>query len=149
MTEIIKTDSKNKDFQSLVVHLDEELRIRDGDDHAFYSQFNKSNAIHHVLVAYINTEAVACGALKKYNDDTMEVKRMFVLEKHRGKGIASHILQDLESWALDLKYKKLILETGINQPEAIALYKKKNYAVIDNYGQYAGVDTSLCFEKIL
>ena len=77
----------------------------------------------------------------------MEVKRMYVPLEKRGKGIASIVLQELEKWAKELGYQKCILETGIKQPEAISLYKKNNYAIIPNYGQYAGVKDSVCFEK--
>ena len=79
----------------------------------------------------------------------MEVKRMFVPQEQRGKGIASRILKELESWAAELGYKKCILETGEKQPEAIALYKKNNYVVIKNYGQYVDVESSVCFEKMI
>lgn len=72
---------------------------------------------------------------------------MFTSAEARGRGIASRILDELESWALELGYSKCILETGFKQPEAIALYQKNGYSRIDNYGQYAGVETSLCFEK--
>lgn len=72
---------------------------------------------------------------------------MFTLPIGRGKGIASLILAELETWAVELGYSTCILETGFNQPEAIALYQKNGYNRIDNYGQYAGVETSLCFEK--
>jgi len=79
----------------------------------------------------------------------MEVKRMFVPLEKRGKGIASIVLKELENWARELGYKTCILETGIKQPEAITLYKKNNYALIKNYGQYAEVESSACFEKQL
>jgi GNAT superfamily N-acetyltransferase len=64
-------------------------------------------------------------------------------------GIASKILTNLENWAEELSYKKCILETGKKQPEAIALYLKNDYTVIPNYGHYASVENSLCFEKKL
>lgn len=79
----------------------------------------------------------------------MEVKRMFVSPDQRGKGIASIVLVELEKWAAELKYNKCILETGIRQPEAISLYKKNNYKLIENYGQYINVTSSVCFEKEL
>ena len=74
---------------------------------------------------------------------------MYVPPDKRGKGIASLILKELESWAKELDYAKCILETGEKQPEAISLYKKNNYLVIQNYGQYADVISSVCFEKAL
>jgi len=79
----------------------------------------------------------------------MEVKRMYVLPQHRGKGLATRILTGLESWAKELSYQKCILETGKRQPEAIALYTKNGYIVIPNYGQYKGIENSVCFEKVL
>lgn len=144
-----RTNSENPDFRELVVMLDKDLAIRDGDEHAFFAQYNKIASINHVVVAYENDVALACGAIKEYNSDTMEVKRMFVLPEHRGKGIGSIILKELEDWTKELQYKKCILETGIKQPEAIQLYKKNKYSVIKNYGQYAEVESSVCFEKNL
>lgn len=86
---------------------------------------------------------------KKYDDDTMEVKRMYTLDDYRGKGIATKVLAELEKWANELSFKKCILETGKKQPEAIRLYQKNGYKIIPNYGQYAQVENSLCFEKNL
>ena len=149
MIQLIRTDSNNPHFQLLVLDLDLELKVRDGEDHAFYAQYNKTDSIKFVVVAYENSVPVGCGALKEYDSDTMEVKRMYVQLEYRGKGIASFVLKDLEKWATKLGYKKCILETGENQPEAIRLYTKNNYNLIPNYGQYAGVDASKCFEKYL
>lgn len=149
MIHLLRTDSSNPDFQKLVTLLDADLKIRDGEDHAFYSQYNKIQAIKHAVVAYQDDEPVGCGAIKEYEPGTMEVKRMYVSEDKRGSGIASAVLKELEIWAAKLGYSKCILETGINQPEAIALYKKNNYSIIPNYGQYTGIENSICFEKIL
>ncbi len=144
-----RTNSDDPDFQALVKELDKDLAIRDGEEHSFFAQFNKITAIKHVVLAFENGEAVGCGAMKEYNADTMEVKRMFVPLEKRGKGIASGILKELEHWAKELGYNTCILETGLKQPEAIALYKKNNYRLIQNYGQYADVESSVCFEKQL
>ena len=149
MIQIKRTNSNHPHFQILVLDLDLELKVRDGDDHAFYAQYNKSDSIKYVVVAYENSDPVGCGAIKEWDAETMEVKRMFVPLKNRGKGIASFVLMELEQWANELGYKKCILETGENQPEAIQLYTKNNYIRIPNYGQYAGVEASKCFEKNL
>lgn len=149
MIQLIRTNSENIDFQKLVHLLDADLAIRDGDEHAFYAQFNKIDTIKYAVVAYENEVAIGCGAIKKYTDDTMEIKRMYVPVDQRGKGIATLILQALEKWTAELSYKKCILETGIKQPEAIALYLKNDYKIIPNYGQYANVENSVCFEKIV
>ncbi len=147
MTTLLHTDSSNPDFVALVRLLDAELAVRDGDDHDFYHQFNKIDHIRHVVLVYENNRPVACGAFKEFAPDTVEIKRMYTLPEARGKGIAIRILAELETWAAELSYKKCVLETGINQPEAIALYRKCAWRQIPNYGQYAGVETSLCFEK--
>jgi len=149
MIEIIKTNSKNFDFIELVKQLDSELAIKDGEDHAFYHQFNGIDNLNHVVVAYKNNEPIGCGAIKPFNSKSMEVKRMFVPGTFRGLGIATKILNHLEVWALELGYGTCVLETGKKQIEAIALYKKCNYKIIPNYGQYKGIENSICFEKIL
>ena len=145
--ELTRTNSTNKDFISLVRLLDADLVIRDGDDHPFYAQYNKLDSIKYVIVAYENGEAVGCGAIKEFEPGVMEVKRMYTAVPARKKGIASMILAELEKWAAELGYHKCILETGINQTEAIGLYPRNGYHRIENYGQYAGVEKSLCFEK--
>lgn len=149
MLHFLKTHSDNPDFLKLVRELDKDLAIKDGEDHAFYAQFNKVDKIRYVMVVYDQDQAVACGAIKEYDAETMEIKRMFTDPDHRGRGIASQLLKNLEAWASELGFKKCILETGEKQIDAIALYHKNNYRVIPNYGQYAGVDKSICFEKML
>ena len=149
MINCIRTASNNQDFQNLVKELDKDLSIRDGEERSFYAQFNKIDLIKHAIVAYENETPIACGAIKEYSPDIMEVKRMYVSENKRGQGFASTILKELENWAAELNYKKCILETGKKQPEAIALYQKSNYLIISNYSQYKNVENSVCFEKIL
>ncbi len=147
MIKITRTDSTNLDFIELVKHLDADLAERDGKDHSFFAQFNKIDKIKHVIVAYEEDQPMGCGAIKEYAPNIMEVKRMYTLPQSRGKGIASKVLIELEKWAAELAYEKCILETGKKQPEAIGLYKKNGYRLIPNYGQYAEVESSVCFEK--
>ena len=149
MIKIIRTDSKNVDFANLVKLLDNDLAKRDGAEHSFYAKYNKIDMIKHTIVAYDGEWPVGCGAIKQFSPDAMEVKRMFTLPESRGKGIATKILTELEVWATELSYEKCLLETGKRQPEAIVLYTKNGYKRIANYGQYAGVENSLCFEKNL
>ena len=149
MTTLIRTDSDNEDFKKLVKVLDSELKISDGDEHEFYDQFNKIDTIKHAVIVYENEIPIACGAIKQFDSTSMEVKRMFTLSEYRGKGIASLILKDLENWSAELSFEKCILETGLKQPEAIALYHKNGYKIIANYGQYAGIENSKCFQKTL
>lgn len=149
MLTLIKTNSSNADFIKLVKELDAYLAEVDGDDHAFYDQFNKIQSLKHVVVAYANDVASGCGAMKEITPGVMEIKRMYTSPTQRGKGIAKAILKKLEKQAKEIGMRKAVLETGIRQHEAIALYHRQGYSPIENYGQYAGVETSLCFEKIL
>jgi putative acetyltransferase len=149
MINITRTDSDNSDFITLVKSLDVSLATTDGDEHAFYSQYNKLDKIKHVIVVYEDETPIGCGAIKVYEPDTMEVKRMYVAPAGRNKGIASQILGELEKWAAELGATRCILETGKRQTEAVAFYNKNDYQVIANYGQYEGVANSVCFEKVL
>lgn len=145
----IRTDAHNKDFIQLVNGLDELLTVINGRDHELYNCYNKTDNIKHTVVVYWNNVPVACGAIKEYSPEEMEVKRMFTVEKFRGKGLASEVLNELENWAAEMGYSKCILETGMQLPEALKLYKKKGYKRIPNYGQYHCLEKSICFEKEL
>ncbi|MEZ4777624.1 MAG: GNAT family N-acetyltransferase [Bacteroidia bacterium] len=147
MITISRTNAENSDFAELVRHLDSDLARRDGEDHSFYAQYNKITNIKYAVVAYEAGKPIGCGAIKEFAPDTMEVKRMYVFPESRGKGIAAQILAELENWASEMGYPKCVLETGLKQPEAIRLYEKSGYRRIPNYGQYAGVENSVCFEK--
>lgn len=142
-----RTNSDNPDFIALVKHLDAALAENNGEQNSFYALFNKLDKIKYVLVAYEDGRAVACGAIKEYEPGIMEVKRMYTDPASRGKGIASQVLSELEAWAAELNYQKCILETGKKQVAAIHLYEKSGYKYTPNYGQYAGVENSVCFEK--
>lgn len=149
VADLIRTDSQNPDFQELVRLLDQDLQIRDGAAHPFFAQFNKLDKIRHVVVAYRNNEAVGCGAFKEYTKKAAEIKRMFVKPEWRGQGIAKNVLSELEIWAAELGFSECILETGKNQPEAIGLYQKCGYRKIPNYGQYEGIELSVCMRKLI
>ena len=147
MIKIVRTNSDNPDFIELVKYLDADLAIRDGNEHSFYAQFNKIDKIKFVVVAYEDDQPIGCGAIKEYAPNTMEIKRMYTSPASRGNGIATKVLTELENWAAEMSFEKCILETGKKQPEAIALYKKSGYKSISNYGQYAGIENSVCFRK--
>jgi putative acetyltransferase len=149
MFRLIETNSANPDFISLVQQLDADLAKRDGAEHTFYHQFNSILQLNHVVVLYDTDEPVACGAFKEIEKAIVEVKRMFTLPAHRSKGHASRILKALEEWAKEEGYSTAVLETGKRQPEAIELYKRNGYNIIPNYGQYIGIDNSVCFQKNL
>lgn len=149
MLKIVRTNSENPDFITLVKSLDSYLKITDDDEHDFYNQFNNIDVLKHVVVAYKDNVAIACGTFKAFNDNTVEIKRMFTKPKFRGIGIAGKVLNALETWAKELVYNSLILETGKRQIEAVSFYKKCEYIITPNYGQYKGMENSVCFKKEL
>ena len=149
MRTLHRTDITNLDFQHLVKLLDADLALRDGEDHAFYAPFNTSVNLQAVVVAYENNQPVGCGAFKAFGESQVEIKRMFVLPDFRGRGVALHILQELETWAKESGYTTAVLETGKKQPEAIRLYQKAGYQIIANFGPYVNVENSVCMEKHL
>lgn len=148
MFQLLRTESQNPDFLALVNLLDKELALRDGQEHSFYAPLNSLDSIRHAVVAFNSGIPAGCGAMKSYDSRTMEIKRMFCLPVFRGKGLATRVLNELEVWAVEIGYGRFILETGKKQPEAIHLYLRNDYRQIPNYGPYAGVLNSLCFEKI-
>lgn len=147
MIELVRTNEDDADFLRLVAELDAELQVRDGEDHAFYAQYNKPIGLIGVVLAIADGEAVGCGAFKKHDNETAEIKRMFVALESRGQRFAAKILAELEIWAAEKGFTACVLETGMKQPEAIALYKREGYEPIPNFGQYDGVYNSVCMRK--
>jgi len=129
--------------------LDDELRLRDGEDHYFFAQFNKIVGLSGVVVAYDGEEAIGCGAFKRFSETEAEIKRMFVRVENRGQRIAAQILKELENWVGESGFSACVLETGFKQPEAIALYTRSGYGIMPNYGQYADVGNSVCMRKAI
>src|SRR6056297_1435122 len=149
MESTLRTDSSNIDFIALVALLDADLALRDGEENVFYAQFNGMATLKHCVVSYENDIPVGCGALKPFDDTSMEIKRMNVAMDSRGKGIASLLLKELEKWVKELGYSAIVLETGLRQPEAISLYGKNKYQCIPNYPPYEQMANSVCFRKLI
>ena len=147
--EIRNTDSKNMDFIELVRLLDRDLEERYGDLQKQYDKHNKDDYINDVVIAYKDNVPVACGAFKKYDDCTAEIKRIFVTKENRQQGISKLILNKLEELIRSRGYKYAVLETGIKQLEAMNLYKNALYEITANYEPYAGNTNSVCMRKVL
>jgi putative acetyltransferase len=101
------------------------------------------------LIGRFGGSAVCCGALRPMEDVAIEVKRMYVRDGHRGQGFGRATLSALEKIASERGYRIIRLETGGNQPEAIALYESAGYQNIPCYGAHATDPRSRCFEKRL
>lgn len=95
------------------------------------------------------TDAVGCGALRRFDDDTAEIKRMYVRATHRRRGLARRLLAAIEDRAAELGYRRVVLETGLEQPEALALYRQAGYQPITNFGHHKESPAARSFEKIL
>jgi len=146
---IKRTNGADSDFQLLVSHLDYELWNELKEDQATYDQYNKVPDIQTVLVIYINEQPAACGCFKKFDANTAEIKRMFVEKHHRGTGLSKLVLKELENWASDSGFGYSVLETSIHFKTARDLYTKAGYNIIENYGQYKGLEESVCMKKEL
>jgi GNAT superfamily N-acetyltransferase len=101
------------------------------------------------LVAFDDEEPLGCGGIRHHDGDTAELKRMYVDPRARRRGVARALLEELERCATDLGYTRIRLETGVRQPEAIALYLSAGYEPIEPYGYYGRSPLSRCFEKEL
>ena len=145
----IRTTSSHPDFRMLVAALDEDLYLRNGEGQLIYRQYNQVDLIKHVMVIYSEDRPVGCGCFKKYDDETIELKRMFVLPEMRGKKLAAQLLLELEKWAVEDGFTQAVLETGLRQVEAIRLYTVAGYVLTKNYGQYVGMKESICYRKEL
>ena len=145
---IIRTDYLNPAFQELVAELNTDLANRDGKDHPL-SQFNEIIHLKHVVVVYLKNKAVGCGAITKYDLVATEIKRMYVTPSHRGQQLGENILSELENWTKELGLSKCILFMGVNQPEAMKLYLRNNFSVIENYGKLKDIPDSICLAKTL
>lgn len=144
-----RTTANDKDFQLLVKKLDHELWNELKEDQATYDQYNIVIDIPTAVVIYINEEPVACGCFKEFDEQTVEIKRMFVQKDHRGKGLSKKILFELEQWAKEENYRFSVLETSVHFTTARNLYTSKGYTIIPNYGQYADLPESVCMKKEL
>lgn len=146
---LIRSNSNHQDFKNLVDELNAYLSVVDGDEHAFYHQYNGIENLNHVVLAYLDDEPVACGAFKKFDTSSVEIKRMYTKPEARKHGIASQVLRELERWAFEEQFENTILETGKRQEEAVKFYQKNNYNIMPNFGPYQGIENSVCFKKNL
>lgn len=146
-TKVVKTTSENPDFLFLIETFDTFLWERYPELKKEYWGNNIIEFNSNVFIIYLDDEPVACGCFKKYNNNIVELKRMFVSPKARGLGLAQMIIGELEVEARNQGFEIMILETLYKQIEAINLYQKVGFKIVDNYEPYVGLTNSVCMSK--
>lgn len=151
MVIFIRTDGRNKDFIENCRLLDMDLDRRVGKQikREAYRQYNMLDEIRHAIVVYENQTLIGGGAIRKYDDETTELKRVFVHPEYQGQGTGSRLVSLLIEWAVELGYQRMILETGELLAESCAVYRKSGFQKIPNYGPYVNMPESLCMAKNL
>lgn len=147
--QVKRTTTDDPDFRLLVTMLDNELWNELQEDQATYDPHNKVPGLDTAVIIYMNNEPAAIGCYKKFSEDTVEIKRMFVQKQYRGKGLSRNVLQELEVWAKENGFTKAVLETSIHFDTAIHLYTTSGYVSIPNYPPYNGLHESVCMKKEL
>jgi putative acetyltransferase len=98
------------------------------------------------VVAWLDDMAVGCGAVRRLDEATAEIKRMYVDPSVRGQGIGRTLVEALEREAQLVGVTRIVLETGTRLEPAIKLYEAMGYSRIPLFGEYlSSPDTSLCF----
>ncbi|MTB50760.1 GNAT family N-acetyltransferase [Lewinella sp. W8] len=146
MITLHRTSADDPAFRHLVSQLNAELAGRDGPDHPL-TRFNDPTGLRYVLLAYAGKEVVGCGALARYGEASLEIKRMFVVPGHRGRRVGEQILRGLEDWSRELGGRRCLLFTGPNQPEARKLYERNGYRRVERYGPLRDIPDCLCFAR--
>lgn len=150
MTELKRTSSEDADFTFLTGLLDQDLDGRYPNTRDFFQPLNKIKLGAKAVVAYEDGKPVGCGCFREAPEhQIVEIKRMYILDEKRGRGIAGQILRELELWAKELGKERAILETGRGQPEAVALYTRNGYVETERYAPYTDSENSVCMAKDL
>jgi GNAT superfamily N-acetyltransferase len=150
MITIEPQDPRSPEVQELLSAFIEEVRKRYEEPPADVGYFDPglvSVPRSVFLVVRSEGKAIGCGALVPMGEEVVEVKRMFVVPSERGHGIAKKILEELERFAREFEYDAIRLETGVKQPESIALYGKDGFYRIPNFPPFENDATAVCFEK--
>jgi GNAT superfamily N-acetyltransferase len=100
------------------------------------------------VVAWADEKAIGCGAVRLIDDETAELKRMYIVPEYRRQGTAGAILRLLEDHARALGANRVVLETVIDPPGAVALYREAGYVEIPKFGPHVDSEISFCMGKI-
>ena len=147
----IWTDGNNEDFQKFYLKTEEFYSsiVGGGKNREAFIPYNISESITDVLIASVEGAAVGCAGLKAYSDSDVEIKRVWVDPEFRGNHISTAMMDALEAKAVELGFRRAILQTRPQMEEAVHLYTKRGYVLIDNYPPYDKLDGAICFAKEL
>ena len=150
-TEFRRCDGSAPDFAENCRLLDRDLDARVGKviQRDKYTRYNRTDSISEAMVVYLDGRPVGGGAIRRYDDETAELKRVFVIPEAQGRGLGTELVSRLLAWAKELGYRRMILETGELLTESCHVYEKLGFRRIPNYGPYANMPESLCMGKDL
>ena len=148
---LIWTDGRNEDFRHfwLVTETYYSGLVGGEENRKAFIPYNLSSAVEDVLIVYEDGRAVACAGLKKYSAADAEIKRVWVEPDCRGKHIATMMMARIEEKAAMKGYRRTVLQTRRIMKDAVSLYTKLGYHLIDNYPPYDRLEGAVCFAKVL
>ena len=147
----IWTDGNNEDFQKFYLKTEEFYSSIVGGrkNREAFIPYNISESITDVLIASVEGASVGCAGLKAYSDSDVEIKRVWVDPEFRGNHISTAMMDALEAKAVELGFRRAILQTRPQMEEAVHLYTKRGYVLTDNYPPYDKLEGAICFAKEL
>ena len=145
------TKGDDKVFEQFYIKTEEYYsRIVGGKkNRAGFIPYNLSESISDVLIAYVDDKAVGCAGLKRYSDQDVEIKRVWVEPECRGKHIATQLMDQIEDKARKMGFKRAILQTRPIMPDAVGLYESRGYVLIENYPPYDKLEGAICMALCL
>ena len=144
--EYIWTDGNDKDFQRFYLKTEEYYSqiVGGKKNRTGFIPYNLSESISDVLIAYADCKAAGCAGLKRYSDQDVEIKRVWVEPEWRGKHIATALMDQIEDKARQMGFKRAILQTRPIMPDAVGLYESRGYVLVENYPPYDKLDGAIC-----
>ncbi len=151
--QIQRITSTNELFMELIQEMDramdQKFHEKDDTTRENYETWDTNENIETAVLISDGEKAAACGRLHEFDPDTVEIRQIFVTGEYRRKGLADIILGELELWAMEMGYERVIAAISSGKPEAQELFYKHDYTKIPNYGQYTDMSQSICLEKNL
>ena len=144
--EFIWTDGNNEEFHQFYLETEDYYSSIVGGkkNREGFIPYNLSESISDVLLAYMDGVAVGCAGLKKYNDSDVEIKRVWVEPDYRGRHIATELMDRIEDKAREMGFKRAVLQTRPIMEDAVGLYEKRGYELIENYPPYDKLEGAIC-----